>query len=131
MKIGSAPPSGMHVISQSGTNIEQMLVLQEKQKILSKIYNILLEKAMVVDRAQQKWQIDLGKEISEGEWRYLYISMQKSACNVSLREHYYKLHHQWYLIPSRLSKMYAELLLRCWRCNVRLHSCICGGLALR
>lgn len=41
-------------ISQPLTSFEQLLVSQEKQKMLSQVYKILLEKNMAVDRVPYK-----------------------------------------------------------------------------
>lgn len=57
--------------------------------------------------------MDLGEEILEEEWRFWCILIKKLTCNFSLREHYYKLHHQRYLTPSRMARMYAESVDKC------------------
>lgn len=83
------------------TCFEWLLILPKKKKSkqLSIIYRILLQSVVAVDRAQQRWQIDLGEEILEGEqW-------------VALRKHYYNLPHQWHLTHSRLAVLCYPVLL--------------------
>lgn len=39
------------------------------------------------------------------------------SSNIALREHLYKVLHRWYWTPCRISKMFPNASMACWRCG--------------
>lgn len=57
------------------------------------------------------------KNLFDSVWEFLSSFGFKISANVALRENHYKILHQWYLTPNRLTKMFPRTLDICWRCG--------------
>lgn len=75
---------------------KQSLISQYKQKILAKLYIILLEHFCSRDNPKKNWLVDMNKVISDKDRAHISMLTQKLSSNISLREQPYKLDHQCY-----------------------------------
>lgn len=98
----------------------QVEILENNDKILSKMYKQLLEwdtKEDLVKGAMLKWEKDLGYNIDYNKWQTLWVKGVKFTACVALRENLEKMVYRWYLTPAKLGKIYKTVDNTCWRCK--------------
>uniref|UniRef100_A0A670HXR6 Reverse transcriptase domain-containing protein n=1 Tax=Podarcis muralis TaxID=64176 RepID=A0A670HXR6_PODMU len=98
----------------------QVEILEGKSKLLSKMYNQLLEwdtKDEEVKEVMIKWAIDLGYSLEYERWVKLWTKDMKFTACVSLRENMEKMMYRWHITPVKLGKMYKTGDKRCWKCK--------------
>lgn len=68
----------------------------------------------------QKWERDIGVQIQEQDWGHTHKYVLDISANTAIREAFIKLRNRWYLVPTRIHKMFPEANPQCWRC----HNCL-------
>lgn len=66
------------------TAFEQVLLSLDKKKVLSRIYNILLEAGAVIDRVKLRREKDLGVMFSEDRWKQITLFNHMLSNSVSV-----------------------------------------------
>uniref|UniRef100_A0A670HV34 Reverse transcriptase domain-containing protein n=1 Tax=Podarcis muralis TaxID=64176 RepID=A0A670HV34_PODMU len=100
----------------------QTEIIEGKNKLLSKMYNILLEwdtKDEEIKGVMTRWAMDLGYNIEYDRWSELWSSGMKFTACVSLRENLEKMMYRWYITPAKLGKMYKTSHKNCWKCRTK------------
>nr|XP_028572398.1 uncharacterized protein LOC114590233 [Podarcis muralis] len=96
----------------------QIEILENKTKLLSKMYSLLLEwdtKDEEVKEVMVRWAMDFGHNIVFDKWKALWNKgMRFSACT-KLRENMYKMMYRWYVTPVKLEKIYKTGDKLCWK----------------
>lgn len=98
----------------------QTEILEGKTKLLSKMYNVLLEwdtKDEEIKEVMVKWAIDLGYNIDFDKWTNLWNKGMKFTASSTLRENLEKMMYRWYITPVKLVKMYKMGNKACWKCK--------------
>lgn len=85
-------------------------------KSFSKIYGILQEGEKIDDSYCKIWECDIGRPIERKHWYQTNAYMSKISANIAIRETYLKIRNRWYLVLTRLQKMFPEMDPKCWRC---------------
>ncbi|CAH2302763.1 Hypothetical predicted protein, partial [Pelobates cultripes] len=70
----------------------------------------------------KQWETSLGVTPTLIEWEQAIIYTKQSSKCVTLWEAYFKMLMRWYLVPSRIHKIYPNSPSICWRCNSSLGS---------
>ncbi|CAH2276107.1 Hypothetical predicted protein, partial [Pelobates cultripes] len=70
----------------------------------------------------KQWETSLGITPTLMEWEQAITYTKKSSKCVILWEAYFKMLMRWYLVPSRIHKIYPNSPSICWRCNSSLGS---------
>lgn len=86
-------------------------------KTLSKIYQVLLDEGTSDDICRQRWKRNIGVQIQEQIWNYTHKNVLDISANIAIREAFIKLRNHWYLVPTRIHKIFSEANPQCWRCN--------------
>lgn len=60
----------------------------------------------ITDSSRVNWEKDIGMEHRDSDWGTISLSVHKASWNIAIREQYYKMQHQWYLTPLRISRMF-------------------------
>uniref|UniRef100_A0A670HVE9 Reverse transcriptase domain-containing protein n=1 Tax=Podarcis muralis TaxID=64176 RepID=A0A670HVE9_PODMU len=100
----------------------QIEIIESKSKLLSKMYNILLErdtKDEVIKEVMVKWATDLGHNIEYEKWSKLWNEGIKFTASAAIRENLEKMIYRWYLTPEKLSRIYKTGDKACWRCKTK------------
>ncbi|CAI5775440.1 Hypothetical predicted protein [Podarcis lilfordi] len=98
----------------------QVEIIESKTKLLSKMYNLLLEwdtKDEEVKEVMIKWAIDFGYNLDYDNWTRLWNKGMKFTACTTLRENMEKMMYRWYITPVKLEKMYKTRDNRCWKCK--------------
>uniref|UniRef100_A0A670IIA8 Reverse transcriptase domain-containing protein n=1 Tax=Podarcis muralis TaxID=64176 RepID=A0A670IIA8_PODMU len=98
----------------------QIEIIESKCKLLSKMYNILLEadtKEVEIKEVTVKWARDLGYNIEQEKWSKLWNEGIKFTASAAIRENLEKMIYRWYLTPEKLNRMYKTGNKACWRCK--------------
>lgn len=64
-----------------------------------------------------KWEILINRRLSQEDWHLPSSFAFRFTSNVALRENRFKILHQWYLTPARLSKTFSGTPNTCWWCD--------------
>uniref|UniRef100_A0A670I8A5 Reverse transcriptase domain-containing protein n=1 Tax=Podarcis muralis TaxID=64176 RepID=A0A670I8A5_PODMU len=98
----------------------QIEIIESKSKLLSKMYNILLEydtKDVEIKEVTVKWARDLGHNIEHEKWLKLWNEGIKFTASAAIRENLEKMIYRWYLTPEKLNRMYKTGNKACWKCK--------------
>uniref|UniRef100_A0A670JGC5 Reverse transcriptase domain-containing protein n=1 Tax=Podarcis muralis TaxID=64176 RepID=A0A670JGC5_PODMU len=99
----------------------QTEILNNNYKILSKMYNQLLEWNLIDEEVKLvmiHWAKDIGHNIYFEEWEKLWKKHLKFTACVTLKENLMKMFYRWYMTPAKLAKMYG-ICNKCWKCKER------------
>lgn len=99
------------------TAFEKLLVSGEMRKLLSRIYQILIDSDQIEDWSHRAWCKDLAFELSDSQWRAINLRGHKVSRNITIQEHCYKVLHHWYWSPERVAKSFPSVSLLCWHCG--------------
>uniref|UniRef100_A0A670IGS1 Reverse transcriptase domain-containing protein n=1 Tax=Podarcis muralis TaxID=64176 RepID=A0A670IGS1_PODMU len=100
----------------------QIEIIEGKHKLLSKMYDILLEwdtKDEEIKGVMTRWAMDPGYNIEYDKRSELWSSGMKFMACVSLRENLEKMMYRWYITPAKLGKMYKTGNKNCWKCRTK------------
>uniref|UniRef100_A0A670HYC8 Reverse transcriptase domain-containing protein n=1 Tax=Podarcis muralis TaxID=64176 RepID=A0A670HYC8_PODMU len=100
----------------------QIEIIENKTKIVSKMYNILLDWDMKKEETKEvmiKWRIDLGHNIEYEKWAKLWREGIKFTASAAIRENLEKMIYRWYLTPEKLNRMYKTGNKECWKCKIK------------
>lgn len=86
--------------------------IQGQRRLLAQLYTWLLEETSVGSKQKKKWKRALNLSYSTTQWEQLNLVSQTFSISVNIRESRYKILHNWYLTPDRLSEMFQR-----WRCQ--------------
>lgn len=67
------------------TEFEGLLIPYDKEKLMSKIYELLLGHLKTIDKARYKWQVDLNSDLTERDWCHISGFIQNITLNVAQR----------------------------------------------
>lgn len=94
---------------------------KNKEKVISKINNAIIESSMVnTDHLRQKWEQDLHMEIQQEDWSHICRKVHKCSYNLRHKLALFKLIHRVYYTPEKLNKINCE----------KAHFFICFGHAI-
>lgn len=87
------------------------------RKTLSVTYIKPPQDSDAADLCWLRWERELHKEITQEEWYATHKNIRYRSTNVAIRQKMFKLRHRWYMMPSRLQKMFPKMKDCCWRCE--------------
>ncbi|CAH2322507.1 Hypothetical predicted protein [Pelobates cultripes] len=64
----------------------------------------------------QHWSTDLNVNITEHKWKHIATSVRKLVKSAPLLEQHQKTIYRWYMVPTRLHRLYPHSPPTCWRC---------------
>lgn len=92
-----------------------MVEVEDRKKVLSRMYKILLSTSTVVDKAKDGWERDLEMECSDNQWQKIKEFNHTFSVNVPIRENRFKSNVSNYPMMvnsiTRLSKLKVEVSL--------------------
>uniref|UniRef100_A0A803SPA4 Reverse transcriptase domain-containing protein n=1 Tax=Anolis carolinensis TaxID=28377 RepID=A0A803SPA4_ANOCA len=95
-------------------------VLFTDEKLISKIYKILLEwetETNYIKNCMTKWSKNIARPILLEEWEACWIRKLKLTYALELKENWMKLFYRWYMTPKKLGYINKNLNTNCWKCG--------------
>ncbi|KAM4012270.1 LOW QUALITY PROTEIN: uncharacterized protein ACNLHF_005100 [Anomaloglossus baeobatrachus] len=88
------------------------------KKVLSRLYNTLLTKELVVKRAYiLKWEKDLNTTFTDAQTSQIYGASHGPSCCVRVQESSFKVVVRWYIVPDTAATWQSASSDLCWRCE--------------
>lgn len=81
---------------------------------ISELYVLLTDQGSKLPY-QLSWEADLGETIDENIWSKWSTMVHKGILNTSLVEANYKVFSRWYLVTTRITKIYPDASPHCFR----------------
>lgn len=82
---------------------------------LSKVYKILQNNNNMEDSIHVKWNLEIGDQINEEEWKQICSEIHKTTNSKFWREFAWKLYTRFFITPNVLSKINKSTTSECWR----------------
>uniref|UniRef100_A0A670JBZ4 Reverse transcriptase domain-containing protein n=1 Tax=Podarcis muralis TaxID=64176 RepID=A0A670JBZ4_PODMU len=99
----------------------QKEIINNENKILSKMYKILLEWYTMDEEVKSVmvlWGKDFGYSVQLRDWEKLWRENIKFTACTLLKENVMKMLYRWYMTPVKLAKMY-KVDNKCWKCKYK------------